>query len=144
MPTDIESTILDQSSQRKNTLKIAIILFRFVRSDGEAKMLELMHMSEILRKDFSLTQGELEEVFKLADRIDKKGESTEDILVAVRDQWSAQDRAKLLEYLWIIAFADDKIDAKETGLIETIASQLGLSRMDQARSQEKAETHLGL
>ena len=45
----------------------AILLFKMVRADGTAEMLELLHMSELLRKQFSLNQTELERLFRDAD-----------------------------------------------------------------------------
>jgi uncharacterized tellurite resistance protein B-like protein len=144
MLLDQLSESANDTEKRKQTLLVAIILLRFVRSDGQSKMLELLHMSEILRKDFSLSQSELEEVFKHAKQGDENGVSTAEILAKVREQWSLRSRSKLLEYLWVLAFADDKIDDKEAEFIETLGAELGLSRLDQARSQEKAEAHLGL
>lgn len=144
MLLDQLSDSVNDTEKRKQTLLVAIILLRFVRSDGQSKMLELLHMSEILRKDFSLSQSELEDVFKHAKQGDENGASTTEILAKVREQWSLRSRSKLLEYLWVLAFADDKIDDKEAAFIESIGAELGLSRLDQARSQEKAEEHLGL
>jgi len=48
-------------------LYVAVLLFRLVRSDGNSKMLELVSMSELLRKEFSLSQDSLEEIFALAN-----------------------------------------------------------------------------
>jgi len=43
----------DNADQSMLQLSAAVILFRLIRSDGQAKMLELVHMSELLRKEFS-------------------------------------------------------------------------------------------
>lgn len=132
------------SNEKTEQLTVAVILFRLVRSDGEAKMLELVHMSELLRKEFSLTQEELESVFKLADEHESKTAQTTQFVGEICHEMSDQKRMKLLEYLWILAFADDQIEEQEVSLIKSVAQQLKLSELEQATAQENAEKHLGL
>lgn len=138
------SESFDKVDNKKQSVIAAMLLFRFIRSDGTAKMIELLHMSEILRKDFTLSQDELEEVFRLANDPDLQGNSNEDILTLVRENWSYQSRKTLLKYLWILAFADDKIDDNEIRVIKEVAERFEISNIDQSRSQQRAEEHLGL
>ena len=135
----------DESSNRKTEqVTVAVMLFRLVRSDGEAKMLELVHMSELLRKEFSLTQEELEAVFKLANEEESQLTDTMQFVEEICQEMNDQKRIKLLEYLWILAFADDKIEESEVSLIKSVAQKLQLSELEQASAQENAEKHLGL
>jgi len=136
-----------KSSDRENRVEqvtVAVILFRLVRCDGQTKMLELMHMSELLRKEFDLSQDELERVFALADDQESKNKQTNELVSQVCNGLNSQCRIKLLEYLWILAFADDKIHQAEIALINDIAEQLQLTKLEQATAQENAEEHLGL
>jgi len=70
--------------------------------------------------------------------------STEVIVCDVCKKLNTVDRVELLEYLWRLAFSDNCIDDTEVALIESIATQLELSDLEQATAQENAETHLGL
>ena len=134
----------DDSEQKPNQLAVAVLLFHLVRCDGNAKMLELMHMSELLRKEFELTQQELELIFRLADEQESKGIDTNEFTRELCNKLSNHSRMKLLEYLWILAFSDDQIEEQEASLIKRVAQQLELSRHEQAIAQENAEAHLGL
>lgn len=125
-------------------LSVAVLLFRLVRSDGKAEILELLSMSELLRKEFSLSQESLEKVFAFANEKQTKLASTEVIVCDVCKDLSRVHRIELLEYLWRLAFSDDCIDDAEVTLIENIASLLELSELEQAIAQENAENHLGL
>ena len=120
----------------------AILLFKMVRADGTAEMLELLHMSELLRKQFSLNQTELERLFRDADS--RSHLSNDSLLDDISKKWTDSEKEKLLESLWILAFADDKINDKEIDLIKEVASKMGISHADRARCQERAERHLGL
>ncbi len=138
------SESINKVDNRKQSVIVAMLLFRFIRSDGTAKMIELLHMSEILRKDFRLSQSELEEVFKLANEPDSSSNKNDDILTLVKENWSYQSRKTLLKYLWILAFSDDNIDDNEVRIIKEVAERFEISNIDQSRSQQRAEEHLGL
>lgn len=138
------SESITKIDETKQSVIVAMLLFRFIRSDGTAKMIELLHMSEILRKDFALSQSELEEVFKLANEPNSSSNNNEDILTLVRENWSYQSRKTLLKYLWILAFSDDNIDDNEVRIIKEVAERFEISNIDQSRSQQRAEEHLGL
>jgi len=138
------SDSLNASEQKTEQLSVAVLLFRLVRSDGEAKMLELVHMSELLRKEFKLTQKELESVFKQANEQESQAIQMTELYDEICRNMSESKRVKLLEYLWILAFADDQIEKQEVALIKSVAQQLKLSQLDQAIAQENAEKHLGL
>ena len=137
-------TSSDDSSLSAVKLCVAVLLLRLVRSDGKAEMLELVSMSELLRKEFSLSQEALEKIFALANEKEIKSANTETIVCDVCKELDGVHRVELLEYLWRLAFADDKIDDAEVSLIQGIASQLELSELEQVTAQENAENHLGL
>jgi uncharacterized tellurite resistance protein B-like protein len=101
-------------------------------------------MSELLRKEFELTQQELQVIFRLADEQESKGLVKNGITRELCNKLSNHSRMKLLEYLWILAFSDDQIEEQEASLIKNVAQQLELSGHEQATAQENAEEHLGL
>ena len=123
-------------------VKLAVLLFKMVRSDGSSKMLELLHMSEILRREFSLDQKQLEELFEEADAVDQT--TTDVILESIGSDWKNSEKKKVVEYMWVLAFADNQICEKERHTIQHIAEALGLSLAERARCQERAESHLNL
>ena len=132
----------NNAEQSTSQLSIAVILFRLIRSDGQAKMLELVHMSELLRKEFSLNQSELEAVFEFASNA--QSNDIDALLKDLSDDLPQRQRVKLLEYLWRLAFTDDHIDDSEIELINNVAEQLDLSELEKVTAQENAEKHLGL
>ena len=132
----------DNAGQSMLQLSTAVILFRLIRSDGQAKMLELVHMSELLRKEFSLNQSELEAVFEFASNA--QSNDIDALLKELSEDLPQRQRIKLLEYLWRLAFTDDLIDDSEIELINKVAKQLSLSELEKVTAQENAEKHLGL
>lgn len=133
----------NEHDEKKDQLAIAILLFRLIRSDGQSKMVELIHMSEMLRRDFNLSQEELEVVFKQASNEESNVSNTSDFTKQACANLSKQKRIKLLEYLWVLVFADGNIEDQEIAMVRDTAKELQLSDYDQATAEEKAEKYLG-
>ncbi|MFT5571103.1 MAG: putative tellurite resistance protein B-like protein [Cryomorphaceae bacterium] len=62
----------------------------------------------------------------------------------IRQNCSNSKRIKMLEYLWVLAFVDDRIDKKEAELVNQVAQRLFLNEAEIARAQENAENTLGI
>jgi len=132
------------NEKKINHVTVAVLLFKLIRTDGKAKMLELVHMSELLRKEFGLAQAELEMVFKVADDQESKEMDIDSFIAKECQGLGQQAKIRLLEHLWVLAFADDKIEEREVSLIKKVAQRLELSEIEQVTAQENAEKHLGL
>ena len=132
------------SEQESLHLCVAVMLFRLVRSDGKAQMLELVHMSELIRNEFSLDQDQLEEIFKIADEQESNGSGTDELAQEINENLSQAKRIKVLECLWRLAFSDNHINDAERQLIDNIGDHFGLSEVEKVTAQQNAETHLGL
>jgi len=51
---------------------------------------------------------------------------------------------KLLEYLWLLALADDQIDPHERHLVRKVAGLLYLNEAQILQSREQAKAQLGI
>jgi uncharacterized tellurite resistance protein B-like protein len=52
----------------------------------------------------------------------------------IRQNCSNSKRIKMLEYLWVLAFVDDRIDKKEAELVNQVAQRLFLNEAEIARA----------
>lgn len=136
------------SSKKKDDAELkqaaALLLYKMARSDGVADQMELIHLKEILRKEFKLDQAELDELAQQAVQTNVARIPIENLTAEIRKNCGNAKRIKMLEYLWILAFVDDRIDRKEAELVNQVAQQLYLSDAEMARAQENAETALGI
>lgn len=121
-----------------------LLLYKMVCSDGVADKMELIHLKEILRKEFKLDQGELDQLTEFATQTDFTAISISDLAEEIRNHCGNAKRIKILEYLWILAFVDDRIDPKESEFVTQVAQLLYLNDAEMARAQENAETVLGI
>ena len=133
-----------QPSEKDLKLAAATLMFEMVRSDGRIDQVELIYMGEILRREFKLNEVELDELFQLAKDTANEATSLHRFTRDICDNWGNKKRAKLLEYLWMLALADDQIDPHERHLVRKVAGLLYLNETEIQQSRERAKLELGI
>ena len=123
-------------------LAAATLMFEVVRSDGRVDQVELIYMGEILRREFHLSETELDELSQLAKDTANAATSLQGFTRDICNNWGNSKRMKLLEYLWMIALADDKIDPHERHLVRKVAGLLYLNDDQVLKSREQAKRQL--
>jgi len=127
------------NEERELQLAAATLMYELVRSDGSADKVELAFMAEILRKQFNLSNEDLDELFRLAKRSAEDATDLHQFTSAIKNKWGNAKRMKLLENLWIISLADENIDAHERHLVRKVAGLLYLNEVQIQQSREKAK-----
>ena len=125
-------------------LAAATLMFEVIRSDGRVDKVELIYMGEILRREFKLSEEEVEELFKQAKDTAHEATSLQGFTREICDNWGNNKRVKLLEYLWMLALADDRIDPHERHLVRKVAGLLYLTDRQITESRERAKHQLGI
>jgi len=125
-------------------LAAATLMFEVVRSDGRIDQVEIIYMGEILRREFNLSESELDELLILAKDTASKATSLQGFTRDICNNWGSAKRMQLLEYLWTLALADDQIDPHERHLVRKVAGLLYLNEDQIARSREQAKRKLGI
>lgn len=134
------------SSPSKHDIELATarLMLEVVRADGYVGKIELITMSEVLRREFNLKQTDLNDLFAEISRSRPDEGGLQKITSTICETWGNAKRVKLLENLWIVALADQHIDQDETTLVRKLASQLCLNEMQIFRSQENAKLKMGI
>ena len=142
--TTNEAQVSEKEAEHQLQLAAAALMFELVRSDGDIDKVELVYMAEILRKQFGLTNEELDTLFNLSK---KKADDATDLHSFTRqicDKWGNAKRMKLIENLWLIALADKTIDAGERHLVRKVAGLLYMTEMQIVQSRENAKRQLNI
>lgn len=125
-------------------LAAATLMFELIRSDGRVDRVELVYMGEILRREFKLGEEELDELFKLAKESAHEATSLQGFTREICDNWGNAKRIKLLEYLWMLALSDERIDPHERHLVRKVAGLLYLNEGEIVIARENAKAQLGI
>lgn len=133
-----------ESKEQDLKLAAAVLMFEVARSDGQIDQVELDTMANILQEQFDFPAEDVNEMIGLAKQESEDAISLQGFTRQVCDNWGNSKRIKLLEHLWIIAFADEHIDAHERHLVRKIAGLLYLTDGQIARARENAKAAIGL
>ena len=125
-------------------LAAATLMFEVISSDGRVDQVELTYMGEILRREFKLGEEDLDELFKIAKDSSHNATSLQGFTRQICENWGNSKRLKLLEYLWVLALADERIDPHERHLVRKVAGLLYLNEAQIVQSRESAKLQLGI
>ncbi len=84
---------------------------------------------DILQDAFKLSAKTIDRLLQFADTASERN-YLDEITGLIKDQFSGRDKRFLLEKLWVVAYADGRIENQEKAFIERIAGEIGLDGDD--------------
>lgn len=132
----------EEPSDQDLKLAAATLMFELIRSDGQVDQIELDSMNEILQREFALDDEELAALSDLAKTTAQEAISLQGFTREVCEHWDNPKRMKLLEYLWLLALADEKIDPHERHLVRKVAGLFYLTDTEIIIARENAKQQL--
>lgn len=122
----------DAPDQREQALRLAAaaLLFEVVRADGVVKDEERTVMRTALQSTFGLAAAETEELVRLAEQQSRQAASLYEFTHLIDAEFSLAQKKRLVELLWLVAFADAQKDALEESLVRQVAGLLHVPHPD--------------
>jgi uncharacterized tellurite resistance protein B-like protein len=111
-------------------LAAAALLFEVVRADGEVKAEERTVMRAAVQGTFGLTAEDTSELISLAESASRSAISLYEFTHVIDEAFSAEQKKRVVELLWLVAFADGDKDALEEHLVRKIAGLLHVPHPD--------------
>ncbi len=111
-------------------LATAALLFEVVRADGTVQDAERTVMRAAVQSTFDLSADELEELVRLAEAASARAVSLYEFTQVVNAAFSPEEKKRVVELLWLVAFADARKDPLEEHAIRKVAGLLGVSHPD--------------
>lgn len=120
------------SADRDHDLRVATaaLLFEIVRADGSVDEAERTVMRTAVQSTFDLTPDEVGELLRLGEEASARAVSLYELTQVVRAASSPAERKRIVELLWLVAFADGRKDALEEHMIRKTAGLLDVSQPD--------------
>jgi uncharacterized tellurite resistance protein B-like protein len=136
----------DSGSDRDHALKLAAsaLLFEVVRADGQVTEEELTIMRTAIQGTFGLSREESEELARLGEAEGRKAASLYEFTRLVDHDFSAAEKKRVVELLWLIAFADGEKHPEEEHLVRKIAGLLHVPHPDFIDAKIRARSESGL
>lgn len=102
----------------------AALLVEVMRMDGNVDPVERAAVLRAVRGSFKLTADDAEAVIRLAEAQAASATDFHQFTALINRHFGADDRARVIECMWQVAYADGTLDAHETHLIRKIAALL--------------------
>ena len=127
-PSDVEN----QEEKEKNIINnaCAALLIETALADKVFKAEEIDSMKNTLREVYEIDEKDLNELITESEKKVSESTSLYEYTRLINDLCNYQDKLKLINNLWAIAFADKHLDKYEEYLIRKISDLLHVSHSD--------------
>ena len=118
-------------------LATAALLIEMMKQDGETKEEEIEALKRALQTKFALSEKETHELIELASEEARQSADFYQFTSLIHEHFPPVKKIKIVEYLWMIAYADNYLDAHEEHMIRRIAELLYVSHQDFIKAKHK-------
>jgi uncharacterized tellurite resistance protein B-like protein len=125
-------------TERRLQLAAAVLMVSVVRADLESRQDEHRVLERTLTRALALPGEDAAVVVRAAEEAIARGVRFPAVLARLAHDCSADQKVRLVEWLWRIAFADAELAGHEEYLVRKIAGQLGLSTADLVETKVRA------
>jgi uncharacterized tellurite resistance protein B-like protein len=126
-------------------LAAAALMFEVGRADLEVKDEERTVMRAAIQGTFGLGRDETDELMRLAEEGSREATSLYEFTRLIDEAFTPEQKKRVVELLWLVAFADAKKDAHEEQLVRRIAGLLHVPHPEfiDAKIKARAESRAG-
>lgn len=126
-------------------LAAAVLLVEVVRADGRMDADERAAATSALQSRFHLAPPALDELLAHAQDSAREAYDYQHFTGQINDAFSHDDKVRLVEAMWQVAYADEHVDANENHTISKIAGLLHVTHGEYiaAKIRAKAAAHVG-
>ncbi len=117
----IEPDLQAGPDQHGLQLATAALLFEMLRADDAEHPEERDTLEQALRSSFTLSESETRELARLAEREAAESVSLYQFTGLINKHFSPEDKIRVVEMLWQVAYADGRLDRYEEALVRKIA-----------------------
>jgi uncharacterized tellurite resistance protein B-like protein len=120
-------------------LATAVLLVEVMRADPELGPQERLAVVAALRQKFSLADEELSRLVELAEQTARTASDFHQFTSVINDGFSQEQKIRIVEYMWQVAYSDGRLDAHENHLISKVAGLLHVTHGEYISAKLRAK-----
>jgi len=124
-------------------LATAVLLVEVMRADPALGVDERRAVVEALRRKFALSDHEIEGLVTLAEETARAANDFHRFTSALNDGFGQDQKIRIVENMWRVAFADGHLDAHENHLISKVAGLLHVTHGEYIAAKMRAREGAG-
>lgn len=134
-----ESVSREKDEFERIQVATCIILLEVAKSDDEFSSIEKATVSAILKKKFSLSSEAVEELMKIAEHERDESIDLWQFTNIINKNFTKEEKKKVVEAVWQIIYADDKLDKYEDHFVHKLAKLLQLKHNELIEAKLKVK-----
>ena len=99
---------------------------------------------DLMGKEFSLSNDEINELLDLAEKKVERNVSLYEYTQIINDHFSKKEKYDVLKQLWKIVFIDGKLDAHEEYFVRKVSGNLHMEHQEMIAAKMEVKKELGL
>lgn len=129
----------NHDTERRVQLACAALLIELMKTDARIDERETETLTRVLGSTFGLGQETLRELVRLADDEANNATSLYEFTSLINSEYEYEDKLKLIENMWRIAFADGELDKYEDHLIRKTSELIYVRHSDFIQTKLKVK-----
>lgn len=113
----------------------AVLLCEVMRADGELTQAEQEKIAEILVQQFTISADEVNSIIETATQLSVHATDFYQFTSKINRNYTLNERIKIVELLWKIAYADGELAVIEEHIIRKIADLLHLRHSEYIKTK---------
>jgi len=137
---DKQDVVSEQSLQ----LATAALLIEMMRADAEVSEDERRTITKTVQSKFNLSEEETNTLLQLAEEEIRKVTGYYEFTSLINKDFTYEQKVKVIEHLWEVAFADAELDKHEEYMVRKIADLIHVEHKDFIDAKLRVKKKLSL
>ena len=133
-----QQTQSPQDAQEKLQQACAVLLLEISKADYEQSEDEMVKVRELLHKEFDLDDNKLDALIELSHSEGEDLTSMYPLTSLINQHYHYDDKLKLMQMMWKVAYADGDLSKYEDHVIRNVAELLYVEHSDFIRTKLSA------
>ena len=122
-----DKSMPEEDTEKRIQVATCALLLEIANADNEFSDVEQKSIISILKSNFKLSNEEVSELMKETEEELKQSIDLWQFTNFINQNFSDDEKIKILEYAWKVIYADNKLDAYEDYLIHKLSNLLRLN-----------------
>lgn len=135
----------EPKERAEHTLQLAsaVLLMEVMRSDADIGDAERSAVVAALRDRFALGADEVERLVELAEQASRNATDTYSFTSKINAGFELEQKLRMVEHMWRVAYADGHLDAHENHLMRKVADLLYIPHGQYVAAKMRAKQNSG-
>jgi len=138
----IVSVESEEDLEQRLQLASAVLLLEVAHADRNYSEQEKVRIHKAIADNFSLSEANINSLMELADTKSEEATDYHQFTSLLNKKFSLEQKTRLIELMWQVAFADGELDIHEDHFIRKIAELLYLRHSEMLSARERAQVAL--